>query len=234
MYCNRFLPKSSQRSQSHDGWDRGAFRRSPHRAVLARAALRLNSSIRGGVVCIPALNIVGLPDAAVQEARERVRAATRNSGSEFPLQRITINLAPADLRKADPVYGPPSLSRCSWALDRYLTYPIRLCLSGSYRSMEASVTPTDSSLWSPLPQTRDLTPFTRPNSMASKRRWSKASKSFLPPAITNSLRIYGAIPGQPRCSTVERMSAARTTAESRTTWPGPSTSPTQSRATRAS
>ncbi|MCC6236445.1 MAG: hypothetical protein IT299_02600, partial [Dehalococcoidia bacterium] len=43
---------------------------------------------------LPAFNIVGLPDTAVQEARERVRAAIRNSGFDFPLRRITVNLAP--------------------------------------------------------------------------------------------------------------------------------------------
>lgn len=48
---------------------------------------------------IPAFDIVGLPDAAVKEARERVRAAIRNSGLEFPLRRITVNLAPADIKK---------------------------------------------------------------------------------------------------------------------------------------
>jgi magnesium chelatase family protein len=51
---------------------------------------------------LPAFTIVGLPDAAVQEARERVRAALVNCGFEFPLRRITVNLAPADLRKAGP------------------------------------------------------------------------------------------------------------------------------------
>ena len=56
---------------------------------------------------LPALNIVGLPDAAVQEARERVRAAIRNSGCEFPAKRITVNLAPADLRKEGPAYDLP-------------------------------------------------------------------------------------------------------------------------------
>ncbi|KAB2856406.1 MAG: hypothetical protein F9K43_27020, partial [Bauldia sp.] len=51
---------------------------------------------------LPAFTLVGLPDAAVREARERVRAALVNSGFEFPLQRITASLAPADLRKAGP------------------------------------------------------------------------------------------------------------------------------------
>ncbi|PKB64483.1 MAG: magnesium chelatase [SAR202 cluster bacterium Io17-Chloro-G2] len=56
---------------------------------------------------LPAFNIVGLPDTAVQEAKERVRAALRNSGFEFPLRRITANLAPADLKKAGPGYDVP-------------------------------------------------------------------------------------------------------------------------------
>jgi len=56
---------------------------------------------------LPAFNIVGLPDAAVQEARERVRSAIRNSGFEFPQRRITVNLAPGDLRKEGPAYDLP-------------------------------------------------------------------------------------------------------------------------------
>ena len=53
---------------------------------------------------LPAFHIVGLPDAAVTEAKERVRAAIRNSGFEFPMRRIAVNLAPADLKKAGPSY----------------------------------------------------------------------------------------------------------------------------------
>ncbi len=56
---------------------------------------------------MPNFLIVGLPDAAVQEARERVRAAIRNSGLSFPLRRITVNLAPADLKKEGPSYDLP-------------------------------------------------------------------------------------------------------------------------------
>lgn len=48
---------------------------------------------------LPAFDLIGLPDPAVREARERVRAAIRNSGFEFPLRRITVNLAPADIKK---------------------------------------------------------------------------------------------------------------------------------------
>jgi len=56
---------------------------------------------------LPSFTIVGLPDAAVQEARERVRAAIRNSGFTFPMKRIVVNLAPADLKKAGPAYDLP-------------------------------------------------------------------------------------------------------------------------------
>ena len=49
---------------------------------------------------LPSLNIVGLPDAAVRESRERVRTAIRNSGLAFPDKRVTVNLSPADIRKA--------------------------------------------------------------------------------------------------------------------------------------
>jgi magnesium chelatase family protein len=53
---------------------------------------------------LPQFNLVGLPDTAVREARERVRAAIKNSGFEFPNQRITVNLAPADLPKEGPAF----------------------------------------------------------------------------------------------------------------------------------
>jgi len=49
----------------------------------------------------PAFHIVGLADVAVQESKERVRAAIRNSGVEFPMRRIAVSLAPADVRNQD-------------------------------------------------------------------------------------------------------------------------------------
>lgn len=53
---------------------------------------------------LPALNIVGLPDKAVEESKERVRSAIKNSSAKFPISRITVNLAPADLKKEGPAY----------------------------------------------------------------------------------------------------------------------------------
>ena len=58
---------------------------------------------------LPRFDIVGLPDAAVKEAGDRVRAAIKNNGYDFPVSRVTVNLAPADTRKAGTVYDLPVL-----------------------------------------------------------------------------------------------------------------------------
>jgi len=56
---------------------------------------------------VPTMTLVGLPDAAIKESAERVRAAIKNSGLTMPGGRFTVNLAPADLRKAGPSYDLP-------------------------------------------------------------------------------------------------------------------------------
>ncbi|MEK7451227.1 MAG: YifB family Mg chelatase-like AAA ATPase, partial [Patescibacteria group bacterium] len=56
---------------------------------------------------LPSFTIVGLPDKAVEESKERVRSAIKNTGSDFPSKRITVNLAPADLPKEGPSYDLP-------------------------------------------------------------------------------------------------------------------------------
>jgi magnesium chelatase family protein len=56
---------------------------------------------------MPAFIIVGLPDAAIQESRERVRSAIKNSHLPFPRTKITVNLAPADIRKTGPSFDLP-------------------------------------------------------------------------------------------------------------------------------
>ena len=56
---------------------------------------------------LPGVQLVGLPDKAIQESRERVRSALRNSGFRGPLVRVVINLAPADLRKEGPSFDLP-------------------------------------------------------------------------------------------------------------------------------
>lgn len=56
---------------------------------------------------LPSFNIVGLPGKAIEEAKERIRAAIKNSGAEFPKHKITVNLTPADLPKEGPSYDLP-------------------------------------------------------------------------------------------------------------------------------
>ena len=56
---------------------------------------------------LPAFEIVGLPDSAVKESKERVRSALKNTGLNFPLKRITVNLAPADIKKEGPSFDLP-------------------------------------------------------------------------------------------------------------------------------
>ena len=58
---------------------------------------------------LPAFDLVGLPDAAVKESRNRVRSALKNCGFDFPVSHITMNLAPADKRKEGPIYDLPLL-----------------------------------------------------------------------------------------------------------------------------
>ena len=85
------------------------------RGMLAKAEGCALVGLAGEIVTVevdiaaglPAFMIVGLPDAAVSEAKERVRAAIRNAGAEFPQRRITVNLASADLRKEGSGYDLP-------------------------------------------------------------------------------------------------------------------------------
>ncbi len=83
--------------------------------MLAKVASCAMIGLEGAVVQVEvdihpglfAFIVVGLPDTAVQEARERVKAAVQNSGAAFIFKHITVNLAPADLRKEGPAYDLP-------------------------------------------------------------------------------------------------------------------------------
>ena len=80
---------------------------------------------------LPAFDIVGLPDAAVKEARERVRAAAKNSGLTFPSSRITVNLAPANLKKAGSHFDLPTV--------RFGAFPV--CCPWRWRQNERALKP---------------------------------------------------------------------------------------------
>jgi magnesium chelatase family protein len=104
---------------------------------IAARPVRVEVDVHRG---LPAFSVVGLPDAAVREARERVRAAIANCDFEFPLQRIVANLAPASLRKAGPGLDLPiavalltASGQLAWEALPGLAMVGELALDGSVR-----------------------------------------------------------------------------------------------------
>ena len=79
---------------------------------------------------LPSFEVVGLPDAAVRESRERVRAAIKNCGVKFPVSRITVNLAPARLRKEGTLYDLPILLGLLTASEEIRRLPERAAFLG--------------------------------------------------------------------------------------------------------
>ncbi len=130
---------------------------------------------------LPSFTIVGLPGKAVEEAKERVRAAIKNSGFEFPRHKITINLTPADLPKEGPAYDLP------------IALAI-LSASGQIPSdLKDSLMVGELSLDGSLRHTNSVLP------MALLARKKKLKKLFLPAinakeaAVINDLEIYPVI-----------------------------------------
>ena len=94
---------------------------------------------------LPGFEVVGLPDAAVKESRDRVRAAVKNTGFEAPAAKITVNLAPADLHKTGPIYDLPiylSLLKASGATAADFSGAVflgELALDGSVRRVTGAL-----------------------------------------------------------------------------------------------
>jgi magnesium chelatase family protein len=104
---------------------------------IAARPVRVEVDVHRG---LPAFSVVGLPDTAVREARERVRAALANCGFDFPLRRIVANLAPASLRKAGPGLDLPiavallvASGQLEWERLPRLAMAGELALDGSVR-----------------------------------------------------------------------------------------------------
>ena len=88
---------------------------------------------------LPSFMLVGLPDAAIKESSERVRAAIKNSGLQFPGHRLTVNLAPADLRKAGPGYDLPIAVGILAASDQVPIEPLAKALIVGELGLDGSV-----------------------------------------------------------------------------------------------
>ena len=100
--------------------------------------LEIEADVSGGM---PAFDVVGLPDAAVKESRDRVRAAIKNCGYKFPTGRITVNLAPADKKKEGTVYDLPIITSILKSIGQIVTniddcaFIGELSLSGELRGI---------------------------------------------------------------------------------------------------
>ena len=104
--------------------------------------VRVEADIGNG---LPAFDVVGLPDAAVKESKERVRAAIKNCNLTYPTRRITVNLAPANIKKAGPIYDLPiciglliSSGQFSAPIEEY-AFLGELALSGELRPIEGAL-----------------------------------------------------------------------------------------------
>lgn len=151
--------------------------------ILSGATIGLNPIIVEVEVDIvnkglPAFNIVGLPGKAVEEAKERVRTALKNSGIEFPKHRITINLTPADLPKEGPAYDLPIALGIMLASGKVRADIGRVLVFGEL-SLDGSLRHTNGSL-----------------SMALLAKKEKINQIFLPAvnayeaALVRGLKIY--------------------------------------------
>ena len=129
---------------------------------------------------LPSFDIVGLPDASVKESRDRVRIAMKNCGYEFPATKITVNLAPADIKKSGPLYDVPILLAM-------------LCITGQLACGDLS----DSVFLGELSLDGSVRPVNGVLPMAVAARKSGAASLFVPlenaaeAALVSGLDVYG-------------------------------------------
>lgn len=126
-------------------------------------AVEVEASLSSG---LPAFEIVGLPDAAVKESRDRVRSAMKNCGFDFPISRITVNLAPADKRKEGPLYD----------------LPIFVALAHASRQLSDRFNPNDAVFFGELSLSGEVRPVRGALPMAIQARAAGFSTAFVPEA----------------------------------------------------
>ncbi len=118
---------------------------------------------------LPAFELVGLPDAAVREARERVRSAVKNCGFKFPVSRITLNLAPAGTKKSGTLYDLPILLGILSAAGD-LKLPRERCAFLGELSLDGKLRPVSGV----LPMALALKPFMCRRQTRRRPRWPRA------------------------------------------------------------
>ena len=137
---------------------------------------------------MPMFEIVGLPDAAVKEARERVRSAIKTNGMKFPVSRLTVNLAPADTRKAGTLYDLPVLLGI-------------LCATGEIRQP-----PATAAFFGEVSLAGEIRPVTGALTMALAAEQLGLRELFVPAGNAAEAAFADACcPGNPRDTSVEEI-----------------------------
>ena len=182
---------------------------------------------------LPAFDVVGLPDAAVKEARERVRSAIKASGFDFPVSRITVNLAPADRKKVGTVYDLPILvgilaasGQLPLPKERNIAFLGELSLSGTLRPVSgvlpmalaarrAGITtlyvPADNAPEATLAEGLTVYPVRNVNELAAHLRGDEQispARSWTPSAKTETGPDFSEVKGQEQAKRALEIAAA--------------------------
>ncbi|OCN03056.1 magnesium chelatase [Clostridium sp. W14A] len=127
---------------------------------------------------LPSFEVVGLPDAAVKESRDRVRSAMKNCGFDFPVSKITVNLAPADKRKEGPIYDLP------------LFIALMKASSQLAADLEGSVFIGELSLTGELRPVRGILPMTIRARQEGFRRFFVPKQNAAEGAVIQGIEVY--------------------------------------------
>ena len=134
---------------------------------LTGFAVAVEADISGG---LPAFSLVGLPDSAVRESGDRVRAAVKNLGFQWPDRHITVNLAPADVRKTGPVYDLPLLLAVLASSGQLETPPQDTAFLGEL-ALDGALRPVSGVLPMALAAAADGVPSTPPRAGTMPQTW---------------------------------------------------------------
>lgn len=146
---------------------------------------------------LPACEIVGLPDAAVREAKERVRSAIKNSGFVFPMGRVTVNLAPADQKKEGTVYDLPIAIGILAATEQIPAPPEdtaimgELALSGEVRAINGLLPMVISAL------TAGVKTFVIPEGNAAEASYIEGAEAYAAGTLREAAEALGGADARP-------------------------------------
>jgi magnesium chelatase family protein len=144
---------------------------------------------------LPAFNVVGLPDKAVSEARERVRAALAALSIAFPPRRITVNLAPADLPKEGSHYDLPIALALLAALELIPAEDLDRTVSMGELALDGRLVPVAGALPAAMAAAAEGRALICPRDSGAEAAWVTATEVFAPASLSEALRhLTGAAP----------------------------------------